>query len=95
MQTHKQLTPFQQALVDSILSEYSSLPAEEDLQHEFSPQFQKWAQKMIHKTRNPAWYYVNTTFKKVLIAAVIICILAATAMAIPAVREKIIDIFFH
>ena len=94
MQTHKQLTPFQQALVDSILSEYSSLPAEEDLQHEFSPQFQKWAQKMIHKTRNPAWYYVNTTFKKVLIAAVILCILAATAMAIPAVREKIIDFFF-
>lgn len=94
LQTHKQLTPFQQALVDSIISEYDNLPAEDELPYEFSPQFQKWAAKLIRKTRNPAWYYVNTTFKKVLIAAVILCILAATAMAIPAVREKIIDFFF-
>lgn len=93
MQARKQSTPFEQALVDSILSEYRELPAEDELPYEFSPRFQRWAQKLLRKTRNPAWYYVNTTFKKVIITTIIISMLAITAMAVPAIREAIIDFF--
>ena len=93
MQARTPLTPFEHALVDSILSEYRELPAEDELPYEFSPGFQRWAHKLIRKTHNPAWYYVNTTFKKVIIAAIIISMLAITAMAVPAIREAIIDFF--
>lgn len=94
MQAQKQLTPFEQALVDSILYEYRDLPSEDELPYEFSPKFQRRALKLLSKTRNPAWYYVNTTFKKVILVAIIICMLAVTAMAVPAIREAIIDFFF-
>lgn len=94
MQTNKQLIPFEQALVDSILSEYSELPSEDDLPYEFSPKFQAWAKKLLRKAHNPAWYYVNTAFKKAIIVAIIICMLAVSAMAVPAIREAIIDFFF-
>lgn len=95
MQAQKQLTPFEQALVDSILYEYRNLPSEDELPYEFSPKFQRWAQKLLRKTHNPAWYYVNTTIKKVIVVAIVICMLAVTAMAVPAIREAIIDFFFH
>ena len=88
------MTPFEQALIDSILGEYENLPSERDLPYEFSQGFHRWAQTLLQRTHNPAWYYVNTTFKKAVIIAIIIGLLTVTAIAVPAIRDAIIDFFF-
>lgn len=95
MSKHKKLTPFEQAVVDSILAEYKDLPDEDVLSENTSFGFQHWSIRLIKKTRNPYWYYVNTTVKKVILIAVIFSMLTMTAMAVPSIREAIIDFFFH
>lgn len=89
------LTAFEQAVVDSILAEYKYLPDEDMLSEDSSFEFQHWSIKIIRKTRNPYWYYVNTTVKKVILIAIIFSMLTMTAMAVPSIREAIIDFFFH
>ena len=39
---HKQLTPFQRALVDSVLKEYADIPNNEDLPDTYSDDFKAW-----------------------------------------------------
>lgn len=89
------MTAFEQAVVDSILAEYKDLPDEDELNENASFDFQHWSIKLIKKTRNPYWYYVNTTVKKVILIAIIFSMLTVTAMAVPSIREAIIDFFFH
>lgn len=89
------MTAFEQAVVDSILAEYTDLPDEDELNENASFVFQHWSIKLIKKTRNPYWYYVNTTVKKVILIAIIFSMLTVTAMAVPSIREAIIDFFFH
>lgn len=89
------MTAFEQAVVDSILAEYRELPDEDVLNENASFGFQHWSIKLIKKTRNPCWYYVNTTVKKAILIAIILSMLTMTAMAVPSIREAIIDFFFH
>lgn len=95
MSKQKRMTAFEQAVVDSILAEYKDLPSEDELNENISFDFQHWSIKLIKKTRNPYWYYVNTTVKKVILIAIIFSMLTMTAMAVPSIREAIIDFFFH
>lgn len=95
MSKKKPLTAFEQAVIDSILVEYQDIPEETELKIDFSTRFQIWSHRLIHKTRNPYWYYVNTTAKKIILVAVILSMLTMTALAVPAIREAIIDFFFH
>lgn len=95
MSKKKPLTVFEQAVIDSILVEYQNVPEEDELEIDFSTRFQIWSHRLIHKTRNPYWYYVNTTAKKIILIAVILSMLTMTALAVPAIREAIIDFFFH
>ena len=75
-------SPFQRALVDSVLGEYSQIPDEETDESVFSEPFRSWVAKLIRKTQCRTWYYVNTTFKKVILIAIIISLLVVTALAI-------------
>ena len=95
MSNKKPLTAFEQAVIDSILVEYQDIPEETELEIDFSTRFQIWSHRLMHKTRNPYWYYVNTTAKKIILVAVILSMLTMTALAVPAIREAIIDFFFH
>ena len=95
MSKKKPLTAFEQAVIDSILVEYQDIPEETELEIDFSTRFQIWSHRLMHKTRNPYWYYVNTTAKKIILVAVILSMLTMTALAVPAIREAIIDFFFH
>lgn len=95
MSNKKPLTVFEQAVIDSILVEYQDVPEETELEIDFSTRFQIWSHRLMHKTRNPYWYYVNTTAKKIILVAVILSMLTMTALAVPAIREAIIDFFFH
>ena len=94
MKTDAKFTPFQQALLDSISKDYAHIPPNDCLEAPFSDAFKAWA-----KTHVQSGYVkkIRTlrVVKRVLIAAAILLLLAATAMAIPAVRTAILDLFFH
>lgn len=90
----KQLTPFQQALLDSVVQEYAHIPQEEALPDEFSERFKEWAEEFLAKHR-PGRLRAARVLRRVLIAALIAVLLAGAAMAIPAVREAVIGYFFH
>ena len=94
MKTDAKFTPFQQALLDSVSKDYAHIPPNDCLEDPFSDAFKAWA-----KTHVQSGYVkrIRTlrVVKRVLIAAAILLLLAATAMAIPAVRTAILDLFFH
>lgn len=95
MSKQKELTAFEQAVIDSILAEYKDLPDEDMLSENASIGFQHWSIRLINKTRSSCWYYVNTTVKKVILIAILFGLLTMTAMAVPSIREAVIDFFFH
>lgn len=94
MKTDAKFTPFQQALLDSVSKDYAHIPPNDCLEDPFSEAFKAWA-----KTHVQSGYVkrIRTlrVVKRVLIAAAILLLLAATAMAIPAVRIAILDLFFN
>ena len=90
---HNQLTPFQRALVDSVLKEYADIPNNEDLPDTYSNEFKAWFETFARNRSRRL--RVGTVVKRILIAAIIAVLLACAAMAIPAIREAVIDFFFH
>lgn len=91
----KTLSTFEKALLDSVLLEFAGVPSEEDIEYSFSQGFEQKAEKLIKKCGTAAWHHVNTTAKKLLIAAIITALLATSAMAIPPVREALLKFFVH
>lgn len=89
----KQLSEFQKALVTSILEDFSDIPTEEEIDLTFSPGFEERAQTLISRTDSRLWRATNTTLKRIILIAAVIAMLAATAMAVPPVREAILDYF--
>lgn len=90
----KQLTAFQRALVDSVLKEYTDIPDNKNIPDTFSDHFKQWI-KACRKKNRVGKLSAGTVVKRILIAAIIAVLLAGAAMAIPAVREAVIDFFFH
>ena len=91
----KTLSIFEEALLDSVLLEFAGVPHEEDLEYSFSEGFEQKAKNLIKKSGTAAWHCVNTTAKKLLIAAIITALLVSSAMAIPAVRKGLGKFFMH
>lgn len=89
----KQLSEFQKALVTSVLEDFSDIPAEEEIDLTFSPEFESRAESLISRTDSRLWRATNTTLKRIILIAAVIAMLAATAMAVPPVREAILDYF--
>lgn len=88
------LSPLQQALLDSVLAEYAHVPEETQIDYTFSQKFEKWARKLIAETDHPApKHRLSKTVKLIIIVAAIISLLAACAVAIPAIREGLVDFF--
>ena len=87
------MTVFQKALLQSVLDEYSDLAEESALEDTFTDSFREWANDFIKK-QTPQKIRMRRILRVSLIAAVLVVLLAGTAMAIPAVREVIIDYFF-
>lgn len=94
MKTDAKLTPFQQALLDAVSQDYAHIPPNDALEDPFSDGFKAWAKTHIHPGYVKRIRAVRV-IKRALIAAAILLALAATAMAIPAVRTAILDLFFH
>ena len=93
MQNKKVLSEFQSALLDATLDDFSDIPHEDDINIEMSANFLTNADALIANSKRQSLHTVNLTLKRLILIAAIISMLATTAMAIPAVREAIIDFF--
>lgn len=94
--SEKKTTPFEQALLDVTLEEFSDIPNKEDeIDVTFSPAFVAKSEKLIRDTQRKSWQYVNTGMKRIALIAIFAALLATTALAFPAIREAIIRFFIH
>lgn len=91
---YRNLTPFQKALLDSVLMEHEDV-MEKCEPVVFSEQFLARSKKLIKQTRGVLSFGVKRGLRIALIAALITVLLAGCAMAIPAVREEVIDFFLQ
>ena len=89
------MSAFENALLDKVLRSFNYVPAAEEIDHEFSPEFERKSEKLIKKSGSNVWHCVNTTAKRLLIAAIIAALLTGTVLAVPALREGLIRMFVH
>lgn len=89
------LTPFKQALLDATLEEFADIPDEDEIETAFSEKFISETSRLVQNSKRKSWHYVNTIFKRAILVAAVIALLATTALAIPPVREAIIRFFVH
>ncbi len=94
MSSGKTLSEFQRALLQASMEDFADVPSEENIDLIPSPKFQAEAVALIRRTSRPGWRHVNTALKRAVIIAAMVAALVTTAMAIPAVREAVIDFFF-
>ncbi|MBQ6160383.1 MAG: hypothetical protein IJK24_05525 [Oscillospiraceae bacterium] len=89
-------TVFEQALTDAVLFRQQSTIEADKEPVEFSEDYRKAVGRLTKKTQRKTWKYVNTAAKRILIAAILIMLLATTAVAaIPALREGLIRFFMR
>lgn len=85
----KKPTAFEKALTQAVLSRYQAQIDADNEPVEFSEAHKAAVEKLTKKTKRRSWKYVNTTAKRILIAAILVGLLAATAFAaVPALRKK-------
>lgn len=85
---------FKQALLDAALEEFKDIPAEKDIDPEFSEEFEAWGQSMIASPK-PAARPLRKSLRRLILIAAILAALVTTAMATPAIREALIKFFAH
>ena len=94
--TNKQPTAFERALTDATLNRYQKILDADPSPVQSSDAFQASVAKLTNKASRKTWKYVNRAWKRVLIAAILMFLLAATAVAaVPALREGLIRFFVH
>ncbi len=91
----KKASAFQKALTDAALSRYDETLKQDEAPVQFSEQHLSEIEKLTKKTQRKSWKYVNTTAKRVLIAAILLFLLATVCAAVPAIREGLLRFFLH
>ena len=94
MSRKRPLSEFQRALLNATLEDFSDVPEEGDIDLTPSPKFQAEAAALIRRTQRSHWRYTNTTLKRAILIAAVIAMLATSVLAIPAVREAVIEFLF-
>lgn len=84
-----------EAFREAARREFAMVPAEEELDYVFSDRFERRMRRMIRAQAHGYWNLINTTAKRVAIAAAIILMLLSTAMAIKPIRERVIKFFIE
>ena len=82
--------PFEQALLDVILEEFSDVPCEQEIELTVSLKFQKMCKKLLRRAQHGTISHISITFRRAIIIAAIIAALVTTAMAVPVICEAII-----
>ena len=87
---------FEQALLDVSLEEFADIPPEDQLDVQFSAEFERKMAALIRNEQKRSWHLVNTRAKRILLIALLtILLLATTIAAVPALREGLIKFFTH
>lgn len=94
MSRKRPLSEFQRALLNASLEDFANVPEERDIDLIPSPKFQAEAAALISHTQHPHWRYMNTTLKRAIIIAAVIAMLATSVLAIPVLREAVINFLF-
>lgn len=86
---------FKKALYDALIPEYvDMLPSCDEVEHEFSPQFEKKMNKLIKRRNKPYYKIINTIGKRVACVAVVIIVVSSiTVMSVDALRNAVADFF--
>ena len=88
----KHATAFEKALTQAVLSRYRTQLDADTEPVQLSDEYRAAIAALTKKTERKSWKFVNTTFKRLLIAAIIVALLAATAFAVvPIFREKPVE----
>lgn len=94
--SRKQSSTFEAALTDAALSRYQSILAQENGPVQLSAEYRAATARLTRKAGSRTWKYVNTAWKRVLVAILIAILLAATVFAaVPALREEALGFFLH
>lgn len=83
MTTTNAMSTFKQALLDSVLCEYRSVPCENDISVSFSDDFYRAVRSTGKAVEGSAVRISWAWFRRVLVAAVICCLIASNAVATP------------
>lgn len=85
--------PFEQALLDAALEEFADIPAEDEIDLEFSEEFEEAGAALVAQTRRGKTPGVGKVLRRVLLVAAIIAALTTTVMATQSFRDAVIKVF--
>lgn len=71
--------------------EFSDVPSEEEIEHDFSDKYLKNKEKLLNKLSRSYWKYVNTIAKKVAVIIISFIIAFSSLMTVDAFRKSVID----
>ena len=86
-------TPFQQALLDATLESYADIPAEAEIDAQFSRKFLHQSDTLLNNARKGKSQRTGKNLGRILLVAAILAALTTTALAVPAIREALIKFF--
>lgn len=90
----KQLSTFEKALLDVTLEEYADISPDQDEEPELSPTFLQKMERLSRRVDQKGNYRPRVIKRRLfLVAAIIVFALAATAAAVPTIREGLIRFF--
>jgi hypothetical protein len=82
------------SLLAVAMLEYAGIPADEQIDHTFSPSFRKKARELNTKSQRKSWRCWNVYRRRIVLIAVIIAMLAALAACTPIIKKLYIEHFF-
>ena len=86
-------TEFGKIIFDVMINEYDDLLIE-NVEHEFSPKFEKNIEKLINRRKKPYFRMINTFGKRVAcIAACAVIASTTTVMSVDAIRNAVFNFF--
>lgn len=89
------MSELKEAFREAARRQFAMVPAESELDWAFSPGFERKMRRIIRAQAHGYWNLVNTTAKRIAIAAAIIVMLLSSVLAIKPVRERVIKFFIE
>lgn len=82
---------FKNAFREAVSYEFRDIPRNDaQIQHEFSPEFERRITKLIQKEKNFFWHFINTASKRAAVIFIVFVMLFTTACSVKAIREPIV-----
>lgn len=83
-----------EALLISVLNEFSDIPAEKDIDYSFSPQFRAKIKEISRKSEKAAWRFWHSSKRRfILVTVIAVLLVALAACAVPVIKQLYVDYF--